>query len=330
MSKVICDICGTTYAESASQCPICGCAKPENPQTVPGETTSGGSGYTYVRGGRFSKANVKKRNKAMLAAAATPKDPQIDDPEEEEEGHSNRGLVIAILVLLLAIAVVLFYIYISFFAPAGGNDATDPGTSPSTSETTTAPTTETTLPTVPCTGITLAYDSIELNAAGKAWLLNVEVQPADTTDVVQYSSSNDQVAQVSDTGRITAVGHGEAIITITCGEVSTQCVVNCVLETEPTTEPATEPTTAPTEPLTGTLSQSDFRNIWNDMSLTVGESFMNYKGEIDVSLIKFYSDDESIATIENGKITAVGVGTTNCYAEYNGQVFKFVVRVKAK
>ena len=25
MSKIICDICGTSYPETATQCPICGC-----------------------------------------------------------------------------------------------------------------------------------------------------------------------------------------------------------------------------------------------------------------------------------------------------------------
>ena len=27
MSKIICEICGTTYPETASHCPICGCSK---------------------------------------------------------------------------------------------------------------------------------------------------------------------------------------------------------------------------------------------------------------------------------------------------------------
>ena len=37
MSKVICDVCGTTYPETAQQCPICGCAKNTTAQTVAGE-----------------------------------------------------------------------------------------------------------------------------------------------------------------------------------------------------------------------------------------------------------------------------------------------------
>ena len=27
MSKIVCDICGTTYSDTEDQCPICGCAK---------------------------------------------------------------------------------------------------------------------------------------------------------------------------------------------------------------------------------------------------------------------------------------------------------------
>ena len=27
MSKIICDICGTTYSDTEAECPICGCAK---------------------------------------------------------------------------------------------------------------------------------------------------------------------------------------------------------------------------------------------------------------------------------------------------------------
>ena len=54
MSKVICDICGTSFPESATQCPICGCVRPAEVVSVP-ETEEEKTGYTYVKGGRFSK-----------------------------------------------------------------------------------------------------------------------------------------------------------------------------------------------------------------------------------------------------------------------------------
>ena len=35
--KVICDVCGTTFPETATHCPICGCAKSPAAQTVAGD-----------------------------------------------------------------------------------------------------------------------------------------------------------------------------------------------------------------------------------------------------------------------------------------------------
>ena len=64
MSKIICDVCGTRYPETAEQCPICG-----HIRTAAGRTAEDvfvmddalGETRQKVRGGRFSKSNVKKR-----------------------------------------------------------------------------------------------------------------------------------------------------------------------------------------------------------------------------------------------------------------------------
>ena len=77
MSKIICDICGTSYADTATQCPICGCVRPAEPQPVP-EEVNNSSAYTYVKGGRFSKKKKKKR------AASEPK-----QPKEEKSGNKK-------------------------------------------------------------------------------------------------------------------------------------------------------------------------------------------------------------------------------------------------
>ena len=36
MSKIICDVCGTTYPDSATQCPICGCVRSADVEAVIG------------------------------------------------------------------------------------------------------------------------------------------------------------------------------------------------------------------------------------------------------------------------------------------------------
>ena len=60
MSKIICDVCGSAYADTADQCPICGTAKRDTSASKP--EAQGDSGYHYVKGGRFSHANVRKHN----------------------------------------------------------------------------------------------------------------------------------------------------------------------------------------------------------------------------------------------------------------------------
>ena len=73
MNKIICDVCGTAYPETASQCPICGCARTSNTAVSAdqlAEDAAAASGYNYVKGGRFSKSNVRKRNQNQPDANA--------------------------------------------------------------------------------------------------------------------------------------------------------------------------------------------------------------------------------------------------------------------
>ena len=109
MNKIVCNLCGTSYPENATQCPICGYAR--STETSASET--GNSTYTYVKGGRFSKANVKKRNKA---AGIVPE--KTTKTNAEDNGNrSGTGLTVVIIVLLLAIVAVLGYIALRFFIP---------------------------------------------------------------------------------------------------------------------------------------------------------------------------------------------------------------------
>ena len=64
MSKIICDVCGTSYPETVNQCPICGCVRSVDVRAVAvaeeEEIQSAAAGsYNFVKGGRFSKSNVK-------------------------------------------------------------------------------------------------------------------------------------------------------------------------------------------------------------------------------------------------------------------------------
>lgn len=316
MSKVICDVCGTSYPDTANQCPICGCARADTADPIPQNTTeeNGASGtYTYVKGGRFSKSNVRKRN---LAKQLPQEQPQLEVQEEsEEKDKSGKGLVIAAIALLLAIIGVIIYIAVRFLAPAPVPNADQ--TNSTTTEASTAATTETTELLIPCTELELSSNVIEFDKVGAAELLDVTPVPADTTDTVLYISGDETVATVSANGKVTAVGPGQTVITVSCGDVKVECRVVCTMETE-----STEETTQPTE-----TQPSGFQLNREDFSLfAVGESWNLYTGDVSQDEITWSTADEKIATVEKGVVKAVAPGYTTITAEYQGSKYECIVR----
>ncbi len=85
MNKIVCDVCGTSYPDTATQCPICGNSK-ANPAYTANTNPSGSESYAYVKGGRFSHANVRKINNGQkeLPRTAAPARPIQEAPVYEE------------------------------------------------------------------------------------------------------------------------------------------------------------------------------------------------------------------------------------------------------
>lgn len=279
MSKIICDVCGTSYPDTATQCPICGCVRPVDKQAVMNNGADGeGEGYNGVKGGRFSKSNVRKRNK-MNGVEGRP-------TKQSGSGEGdNRGLVITAIVLLLAIIAVAIYIAVQFLIP-GNQNGDDPGSGGSSQIE----------ETVPCDGITLDMDEITFSEAGAESLIQATVTPAGTTDELTFTTSNDRVATVTGEGVVTAIGPGEAVITVKCGSITKQCVVKCIFST------------------------SDLKLTSTNLVLSfAGHSWQLYAGDLDAAQITWTTDDASVATVKDGMVTAVGSGTTKVHAEYNGQ-----------
>ena len=77
---------------------------------------------------------------------------------------------------------------------------------------------------VPCTGIVLSKNTITVEKAEGAEQLVATLTPADTTDQVIWSTSNENVATVVD-GVVTVHGIGTATITATCGEQTATATV---------------------------------------------------------------------------------------------------------
>ena len=351
MNKIICDVCGTRYPESAEQCPICGCVQAAGEKTAADAVVMEEAQVETrpsVKGGRFSKSNVRKRNKNMARyevehekAKVKDSDDIAEDFEEmEPAGKSNTVLNVLLIVVIIALLLVTGYIFVQYFLPGILADVAPTETqAPVVTEAPTdAPTEE---PTVPCTGLELVNGSTEvvLTEVGQSWLLNIQAVPEDTTDQMTYSSSDEAVVTVDAQGTITAVGEGEAIVTVTCGAEEMKFNVACffVNETEePTEEPTEEETEEPTEAPTEEPTEPPLKDVKLEVNKTdmtfgaKGQQFqMKVKNGLTAQEVTWKSENESIVTVdENGLITCVGWGTTNIIATYGDQEVVIICRCK--
>ena len=146
-------------------------------------------------------------------------------------------------------------------------------------------------PIVPVTGVTLDKTSLTLTE-GDTDTLTATVAPANATNkTVIWSSSDTSVATVEN-GKVTAVGKGDATITVTTVEGSFPATCTVTVKV-PVTEVSLNQTT---------------------MDLKVGES-----GELTATVepadatnknVAWTSSNESVATVDaNGNVTAVSEGT---------------------
>lgn len=275
MSKIICEICGTTYQNNVAACPICGWTH-NVPEEAPAEGTTipqeeldlDGLREEYletpgtVTAVQSAPAPAEKRNRAIFdfdadqeqirrqraSAAVEEDDESYYDGEEEEEGSHNTLLVILLVVLIVLLLVATGFVFFKFFLP--GRAAKTEETLPAvTAEIVEKESTEAELPTIPCQSLALPSGIEVLKAEGQNFLLNVIVLPADTTDGLTYASEDESIAIVNDEGRITAVSEGETNIVVTCGSQSIKCPVKIAYEEE--TEPEEN------DSLTATVSKGE-------------------------------------------------------------------------
>ena len=269
MSKIICEVCGTRYPDTAEQCPICGFIK-ENTDNEPEQEVQEEVFVVPERpavpGGRFSKRNVRKRLKNQEAYAEAEERSRVADKaeeyetreedEEDEEESSGKGSTVLNVVLVLVIIALLAtsaLIFVKYFMPGFLDkepevqptesyvEQTEAPTEAPTEALTEAPSEEPTeAPTVPCLELVLEETNITLREVGAMHLLNIQILPEDTTDTIMYVSSNEAVATVNEEGRITAVAEGSVVITVVCGEQQLECNVVCNFSAEEETEAPTE------------------------------------------------------------------------------------------
>ena len=239
MSKVICDICGTQYPDTADQCPICGYAREVPSQSQYDADMLGfypeRSERTRSKGGKFSASNVRKRTQEEAAPVKQAKKEKFrDNSYQRPKQTSNPVLVVLLVVLIMTLIATTAFIFFRYLLPNVTNTEV-PVSTEQVEEDTQPEQTEQLNDEIPCEALALTSGgTITFTENGQMSLLNVVIIPSDSTDDLIYSSSDENVATVNEEGRVTATGEGEAVITITCGKRQMQCNVICSFATEAT------------------------------------------------------------------------------------------------
>ena len=248
MSKIICDICGTSYPETAECCPICGCTKDSaaeflNEDAVQEEVLE----ETTDKAGKFAPKKKKEifdydEVNAEKVNIKDEQNPFEDDEDYEEAPRTSIGWIIVLTLLIVALLAAAGFIFMRFIRP--NLDGFAPAETPqAVVETYEA---EETQPTqeVRCQDLIMTSGKVaELNTQGQYFMLHVIASPADTTDQIVYESSDESIVTVTEDGKLTAVSEGEATVYITCGDFQLTCDVVCRFVEEtlpPETEAAVE------------------------------------------------------------------------------------------
>ena len=171
---------------------------------------------------------------------------------------------------------------------------------------------------IPATGIAISDSTKELEVGDTAQL-TVSTIPTNATETLTYSwsSSDDKVATVDQTGKVTAVAEGEATITVSAkdGAFTAECTVT-VKETVPVESVSLDKETAELE---------------EGQSLTLVATVLP-ENATNKDVIWSSSDDEVATVDETGKVTAVKAGeaTITVTTEDGAKTDTCVVTVKEK
>ncbi len=344
MKKIICDICGTSYQESAECCPICGCTRDEamllGEEFTMDERPSRGNG----RGGQF--ASKKKAIFDFDEVNAEEEDDLIQEvrcDEEDRPGPKPRHNTFVIIVLTVLIAVLLLlagFLFLRYLLPAKEPQETVASTAAETVAVTEAPQ----VIAVPCESLALTSGTAKLSTEGAFFLINVSVYPENTTDQLIYHSADSSIATVDESGRITAVSEGTTVVYITCGTKQIPCEVVCDFtpETVPATEetlaeetqaPAetVEETVAETEPEEPGLKDVELKLEKTDIILDIGYYFtLKLDCDLEPEEVEWSVDPSYVAKVdEKGVVTAIGKGVADVIVKYGDQTVVCKVRCKS-
>lgn len=164
--------------------------------------------------------------------------------------------------------------------------------------------------TVPTTGITLDKTTVVL-PKGKDDTLTATIYPQDTSDkAVEWSSSDESIATVDSSGKVTGIKVGSAVITAKThnGGYTAHCTVNVVI------------------PVTGITLDKTELNLIKGNSDTLLATIV--PPDATDQTVTWESSDPAVATVDGtGKVTAAGGGSANIKVTTHDGKFTAVCKV---
>lgn len=352
MSKIICDICGTTYPDTAECCPICGCSR-DSAMDFLGEEVDLGELGEELRTGKGRYTEKKRREIFDFDEVNAEEDNTVvldeDGDDEYEQGNdrpsSNIFAIIGLTVLIAVLLMVSAFLLFRYILP-GMNSA--PETAAETQALATEPP-ATTEYAIPCQSLALnSGGEAVLTQEGQYFLIHVGVIPENTTDKVTYVSANEAIATVTEDGRITAVSEGETEIYIVCGSFQQTCKVICefVEDTIPTEEEtvaaagdgeAAEAAETGEGAETAAATEETVPGIRTDVKLKLKKTditlgvYYEFQLLLDCDLaqdeVEWRVEHSHIASVDKeGNVKALKNGTTEVVAKYGDQEARCIVR----
>lgn len=298
-----CPVCGEKYSDTYDSCPFCE------------EMNEGKKGKSPRRSGRRHSGNDQSWFSSILLIAilillgilvyllfgdAIAKKMGFGEPvsittgdvsgstSEEELPEQDSGATSSIVT-----------------EPSVGTDA-DASTSAGDRTTQTKPTTSMTIINK------TDYKNDFTLKAGETYQIKV----SGGTEEYVWEVEDSNVATVNKVGVVTAQSQGTTEVTVSDGFTEEVCIVR-VRGTKDGTTASTQETTS-----TGGIALNK-----NDVSVKVGDVF-TLKVNGTSSTVTWQTENGGIASVNGGKVTATGSGTTNVNATVDGKTLTCIVRVK--
>ena len=158
----------------------------------------------------------------------------------------------------------------------------------------------------------ISVESVELDAQnvtlkiGETTTLTATITPDNATNKnVTWSSGNEDIATVDNGGKVTAQGVGETMITVTTedGQKTAECVVTVIEKSDP------EPEEIPVESV-----ELDVQNVILKIGETTTLTATITPDNATNKNVTWSSENEDIASANNGIVTAIGAGETTITA----------------